>query len=268
MSLEEDFALLGLQVEWGADEALLPDPLDRLRTPEAASRAPAQPAPVLGPVASLSPRTADAPQGTPGERALAAAAGASTLDELRAAMAAFDGCHLRDTAAHLVFAEGNPESPVLLIGDPPGREEDRSGHPFAGAEGQLLDQMLASIRLTRDQIMATPLVPWRPPGGRPVNQGEMALLLPFLHRLIALLEPDFVIIFGNIAARAVLQQPATRKKSTLDWFEFRIPGMQKTINALALPSLADIVKTPPLKRDAWVVLRRLRRALDLKQSDK
>ncbi len=73
----------------------------------------------------------------------------ATLDDLRAALAAFDGCALRDTASNLVFAEGDPASTTLIIGEPPGREEDRSGHPFAGPEGALLDQMLASIGLDR-----------------------------------------------------------------------------------------------------------------------
>ena len=99
---------------------------------------------------SVASRRSRPPKGTAGERALALAGQAATLEDLRAALAGFDGCALRDTASNLVFAEGDPASTTLIIGEPPGREEDRSGHPFAGPEGQLLDQMLASIGLTRD----------------------------------------------------------------------------------------------------------------------
>ncbi|MDR3530581.1 MAG: uracil-DNA glycosylase family protein, partial [Rhodopila sp.] len=170
--MDDAFALLRLQVEWGADEAIDLDPIDCLR--------PVESKPVLLPRPVAAP---EPPKGTPGERALGLAGQASSLEDLRAAVAGFDGCALRDTASNLVFAEGDPASTTLLIGEPPGREEDRSGHPFAGAEGMLLDQMLASIGLTRAQLMLAPLLPWRPPGGRPPNPGEIAVCLPFLHRL-------------------------------------------------------------------------------------
>jgi uracil-DNA glycosylase len=176
--LDDAFALLGLQVEWGADEAIDPTPLDRLRPAEP------KPVPPPGPVAAPEPA-----RGTAGERALAAAAKAGTLEDLRSALTSFDGCALRDTASNLVFAAGDPASTTLIIGDPPAREEDRSGQPFAGPEGQLLDQMLISIGLTRADLMLTPLIPWRPPGGRPPSPGEIAICLPFLHRLIALMKP-------------------------------------------------------------------------------
>lgn len=300
MSLDgDDLALLCLQIEWGADEALLPDPLDRLRprpsgpaphpgrpdkaspdappngahpdgntppdtvrgtTPRGAPGGGAGGAPAGAPGGASSASSAQA--GAPAERALAAAAGAADLAALRAAIAGFDGCHLRDTAAHLVFAEGDADSPILLIGDPPGREEDRTGHPFAGAEGRLLDQMLASIGLQRGQLLLTPLIPWRPPGERLVSAGELALLLPFLHRLIALQAPQRIVIFGATAARALLQRPPPRRRAQVDWAEIRIPTMQKSINTIALPSLAEMLKNPPSRRDAWTALRRLRRALD------
>jgi uracil-DNA glycosylase len=256
-TVDDDWGMLRLQMEWGADEALALEPVDRLRAPAVAETRSRLAAPVVRPVAPIAP-----PVGTPGERALAAAQGASNLEELRAAIAAFDGCHLRQTASHLVFAEGNPESSLLLIGDPPGREEDRSGHPFAGAEGQLLDQMLASVGLTRDQVMATPLIPWRPPGERPVNASELAMLMPFLHRLIGLLQPERVVIFGAVASRALLGQALPRNRKTIDWSDLRIANMQKTIDSIAVPSLGAMLKTPPLRRDAWMALRRVRRALD------
>ena len=248
-------ALLRLQFEWGVDEAIGAEPVDRLR--------PVDPVPVAraGPVARSGP-VEEPPKGTPGERALGLAARAGTLDELRAAIAGFDGCALRDTASNLVFAEGDPTSTTLIIGEPPGREEDRGGHPFAGAEGQLLDQMLASIRLTRAELMLTPLLPWRPPGGRPPSPGEFALCLPFLHRLIVLLKPRRIVLFGATSARTLLPQAQNRRRNSRVWGESSIPGMHVTLATLALPGLAEMLKTPPLRRDAWAGLRLLRRTLD------
>jgi DNA polymerase len=256
--LDDALTLLRLQLEWGADEVLDLEPVDRLRArPVAAAvvrEAPAAPgvaAPLLG---------------TAAERALAAAGAAGTLEALRDALAAFDGCMLRDTASHLVFAEGDPGSHTLIIGEPPGREEDRSGHPFAGAEGDLLDQMLGSIGLVRGELMLTPLLPWRPPGGRPPSAAEIALCLPFLHRLVVLLQPHRVVIFGGTAARVLVLQGQNRRRAPRGWIELSIAGMQKTLPALALPGLSEMLKNPPLRRDAWAGLRMLRRTIDLSQT--
>jgi uracil-DNA glycosylase family 4 len=260
--LDDAFALLRLQVEWGADEAIDTDPSDRLRPVDA------QPAARLAPVAERPnniPR-ADLPKTTPAERALATAEQAATLEQLRAALAAFDGCALRDTASNLVFADGDPASTTLIVGEPPGREEDRGGQPFAGAEGQLLDQMLASIRLSRSDLMLTPLLPWRPPGGRPPSPAEIAICVPFLHRLIVLLKPQRMMLFGGTAARALLPQSPNRRRNPRTWLELSIPGMHTKLPALALPGLAELVKNPVLRRDAWAGLRLLRRALDQAQT--
>jgi len=250
----DDFAMLRLQIEWGADEALDTDPVDRLR--EVVRPPPVQisrPTPVAVPEASKS---------TPAERALAAAGGASSLEELKAAIAAFDGCILRDTAGHLVFAEGDPDSGLVLIGEAPGADEDRTGHVFAGREGALLDKMLASIGLTREHMLLTPLIPWRPPGGRPASAGEVAICLPFLHRLIALIRPTRLVLLGLQTANAILPATARRRRANPAWVECTIPGLPGPLPGLALPGLTALLKNPLERRDAWAGLRLLRRTLD------
>lgn len=258
--MDDALALLRLQIEWGADEAIADEPFNRF-SPIGRTAGPEKP--VVRPAAPVLVRDVPLPRtGTAGERALADAGRAGSVDELRAAIAAFDGCALRDTASNLVFAEGDPSSPTLIVGDPPGREEDRGGHPFAGPEGALLDQMLASVGLERSSLMLTPLVPWRPPGGRPVNPGELALCLPFLHRLIGLMKPRRLVIFGATAARALVGQPITRRRGPRGWLDAGIPAMPDPVPCLALPGMSDMLKNPPLRRDAWTGLRLLRRALD------
>ena len=260
--MDDAFALLCLQVEWGADEALDSDPIDRLSPADRLSPTD-RPRPIESGPAFARPASVPAlPVGGQAERALALAMQAATLDELRATLASFDGCVLRDTASNLVFAEGKPASPILIIGDPPGREEDRSGHPFAGPEGQLLDQMLASIGLTRGELMLTPLLPWRPPGGRPPSPAEIAICQPFLHRLITLLQPDRTVLFGGTAARSILPNAQNRRRGPRGWVEAAIAGVRGTRPVLALPGLGEMLKNPPLRRDAWTGLRLLRRSID------
>ncbi len=201
-----------------------------------------------------------APSATPAERAAASAGQARTLDDLRAALAAFDGCALRDTAANLVFAAGDPDAALMVIGDPPGEAEDRSGTPFAGPDGILLDRMLASIGLARDALLLAPLIPWRPPGGRLPNAGEIAVCLPFLHRLIVLAAPPRILLTSALAARNLLGP--TRRRSAPAWTEATVPGLSAPVPALVMPGPGMVARTSGARREAWAALRLLRRTLD------
>lgn len=241
--------LLLLQMEWGADEALDEAPVDRLRP---APSAPVRPAP-----ARIRPAP-ERPVGTPVERAIRAAAQADTLEALKAAIAGFDGCPLRDMATNMVFAAGNPDAEVMLIGGAPGADEDRTGVPFSGREGALLDQMLGSVGLQREALLLTPLIPWRPPGGRVPNPGELQLYRPFLARLIALTAPSRIVFFGTLAASTVLG--TTQRGRTVGWVETTVEGRATPV--LILPTLSDLLKTPTRRKDAWAGMRLLRRALD------
>ncbi len=246
-------AMLRLQMEWGADEALDEAPVDRLRPV----------APVTAPLPSrIKPPPAPAPTpasiGTPVERAIRAAAQSDGLEALKAAIGGFEGCPLRDMATNIVFATGDPDAGLLLIGGAPAADEDRSGLPFSGREGALLDQMLASIGLKRDAMLLTPVIPWRPPGGRVPNPGELQLYRPFLMRLIALTTPSRIVLFGGLAASTVLG--AAQRGRTVAWIEMPVEG--RTTSVLILPAVADLLKTPSRRKDAWAGMRLLRRALD------
>jgi uracil-DNA glycosylase len=272
----DDLSALRLQIEWGADEALEEAPVDRLLALRAAPPPPAPlpqgegatthrghdtpPPPAGG--GEGAPPAPTPPRATTAERALQATAGAATLDALRAAIAAFDGCALRDTASNLVFAEGDPSADLLLIGEPPGAAEDRSGAPFAGPDGAYLDRMLASIGLDRSRLMLAPLIPWRPPGDRPPSPTELAICLPFLHRLIALLGPRRVLLLGALSARALLPQTASRRRPRGAWIDTPIPGVPKSIPTLPTFSPAELMRSPKDRRAAWADLRLLRRTLD------
>ncbi len=270
----DDLALLRLQIEWGADEALEADPVDRLRvpaaiavlarantTPGAGSQAP-DPPPRIS-LAAVPPRPTPATvAATDGERARRLVEPAGSLEALREAIAGCDFCALRDTASNLVFAEGDPAAGLLVIGDAPGVEEDRGGHPLAGPEGALFDRMLASIGLTRQVLLCAPLIPWRPPGGRAPYAGELAVCLPFLHRLIVLAAPRRMVLLGADAVRALMPERGRRRRTTPEWESVRIPGRAEPLPVLVLPGLMDIRKEALRRRDAWAGLRLLRRGLD------
>jgi uracil-DNA glycosylase len=269
----DDLAALLLQIEWGADEALEEAPVDRLRAVspppaplpqgEGEKSIPKSPPTLAGggweEGAPTRPATS---RPTPADRAFQSAAAATTLEDLRAAIAAFDGCALRDTASNLIFAEGDPSATLLLIGDPPGADEDRSGAAFAGPAGDYLDRMLAAISLERGQLVMAPLIPWRPPGDRPPSQAEIAVCLPFLHRLIALVAPRRLLLMGLLATRSLLPQAASRRRPRGEWMDAAIPGTSLVLPALPTFSAIELMRAPKDRRAAWDDLRLLRRTLD------
>ncbi|MDC6457500.1 uracil-DNA glycosylase [Alphaproteobacteria bacterium] len=134
----------------------------------------------------------------------AALAGITSLADLQSGLAKLDDCPLKHTASNLCFADGNPGARLMIIGEAPGRDEDRMGMPFVGADGQLLDKMIASIGLDRASVYLTNLLPWRPPGNRSPTDEETAMLLPWLFRHVQLAKPEFVLLLGGAAAKLVL----------------------------------------------------------------
>ena len=131
---------------------------------------------------------------------------------MQAILGAYDGCGLKLRATQLVFADGNPEAEIMLIGEAPGAEEDRQGKPFVGKSGQLLDRMLAAIGLDRTKVYIANTVPWRPPGNRTPTPEEMALCLPFLHRQVELVAPKLVMTLGGPAMQTVFPPPTASSR--------------------------------------------------------
>ncbi len=257
-SMHAALAALRLQIEWGADEALEMAPVDRM-----VIRAPAPPRPMTPP--PQRPVAAPAPVAVPPPASQSArdiANAANTFEELRAALAGFDGCPLSHTATKLVFADGNADSGLMLVGEGPGAEEDRAGLPFVGPSGQLLDRMLASIGLDRTKCLITNLIPWRPPGNRNPTDAEVMTCLPFLLRHIALVRPRRLVLLGKLSASALTGNKAGILRMRGKWTEVHVPGLPAPIPALPMLHPAYLLRTPGAKRDAWADLLLLRRTID------
>ena len=254
MDRDAALAALRLQMEWGADEALADAPLDRA----------AAPAPVASPARPAVVRPAPAPAlplVPPAVAANSLASGASSLDALKAAMAALDS-PLRETASNLVFADGVAESGLMMIGEAPGADEDRLGRPFVGVSGRLLDRMVASIGLSRERdFYLTNILPWRPPGNRTPTDAEINLFLPFLLRHVALVRPRHVVLLGGTAAKATLRAKEGITRLRGRWHRLTMEAGE-TLPALATLHPAYLLRSPMAKRDAWSDLILLRRTLD------
>lgn len=258
----DTLSALRLQIEWGADEALEAEPVDRLRPAPVPTRPGHTGSEPTAATAPPMPRSSAAVRAMPAERATRAAAAATTLEELRAAIATFDGSALGGTATSTVFVEGDPACGLLLVGEAPNADADRTGSPFAGPVGAYLEQMLRSVGLGRDAICLAPLLPWRPPGDRPPSPAEIATCLPFLYRIIQIMMPRRIVTLGPLPTRALLGATPIRRRTSPGWQSAAIPGCAVAIPTLTMPSPAILLRVPGQRRAAWADLRWLRHSLD------
>jgi uracil-DNA glycosylase len=261
--------LLRFYAEAGVDEALDEAPRDRfaefaaLQHGQAAAAAAAQasrpPAGARGAAAEARPRAEPARPAAPSvavpdegqvllARELAERAG--TLEELRAGMAAFEGCNLRHTAKSLVFADGNPAGALMLVGEAPGRDEDIEGLPFVGRSGQLLDRMLAAIGIDRTGAYIANVIPWRPPGNRTPTPQETEICRPFIERQIELADPKVVVALGGPSAKVLVGTPEGIMKLRGNW---RVHRTRTGKEIPVMPTLhpAYLLRNPAHKRLAW-----------------
>lgn len=187
---------------------------------------------------------------------------ANTLDELRQAIADFDGIGLKKTASNMVFGDGNPNAKIMLIGDAPAADEDREGKPFVGLNGQLLDKILGCIDLDRQSesplssIYLSNILNWRPPGNRTPAPGEIEASMPFIERHIQLIKPDILIFCGGVTAKVLLGSSDGISKLRKKWHDY-MPQTQefqdgtKPIKAIATFHPMQLLTTPAHKRAVW-----------------
>lgn len=182
--------------------------------------------------------------------AQAMAAKASTLAELKVALEAYDGCALKKGAATTVFADGTPVQRIMMIGEAPGRDEDRAGLPFVGRAGQLLDKMLASINLSRtENVYITNVLNWRPPENREPELTEVAKCIPFLRRHIELVDPEIIVLLGASAAKNVMGMSDGIMRLRGRWLEYRVNGRMVPVMPTLHP--AYLLRRAIDKRLAW-----------------
>jgi DNA polymerase len=232
-----------------ADHALVARPLERAMPPAMVQ------APLIAPSQPLAPAPDEAISS-----AREAAASAPTLEALRALLERFDGCALKSTATRLVFADGNPQARIMLVGEAPGRDEDIEGLPFVGRSGKLLDLMLAAIGLDRSKVYIANVIPWRPPGNRTPTPQETQICLPFIRRQIELVDPDVLVTLGNPSTQAILSTREGIMRTRGRWIDYDTG--RRSIRALPTFHPAYLLRQPSYKRMSWQDLRAIATAVD------
>ena len=263
--------LIAFYLDAGADALVGEEPVDRMADESPGSPAPSSvrrdslPSPLPGKATGLAESRTFFQSAAPAspEAAVMAARQAAkntgTLEELRVLLDTFEGCALRATATRLVFADGNPQSRVMFVGEAPGYDEDISGKPFVGRSGKLLDLMMAAVGLDRTNAYIANVMPWRPPGNRTPTPQETAICLPFIRRQIELANPDIVVCLGGPAMQTLLGIKDGITRSRGRWFPYDTGTRE--IKALATFHPAFLLRSPLQKRFAWRDFLALKKAL-------
>jgi len=253
-------SLLAFWTESGVDALYGETPTDRTAAtpkpaaPTSTAPSPARPAPSPAKPAPSAPLTPTEVAADGHAEAVAearrAAAAATDLDALKAAISAFDGCPLKAGARQAVFSRGTSTAPVMVIGEAPGADEDAQGAPFVGRAGQLLDKMLAAAVLA-ERVFITNTVFWRPPGNRTPTPSEQAICAPFLERAIALVKPKALLLVGGASAKALLKRNEGILSLRGRWFEWKSHDGSLEIPALPTLHPAFLLRQPAAKRKSW-----------------
>lgn len=173
------------------------------------------------------------------------------MNALRQRVAACVRCQeLAKTRTQTVFGVGNPEARILFLGEAPGADEDARGEPFVGAAGQLLNKIIAACGLQREEIYICNILRCRPPGNRTPLPSEAANCREFLDGQIAIIDPEFIVCWGAVAAQNLLATDEKIGRLRGRWFQH---GRAKVLCTYH-PSY--LLRNPAAKKDVWEDMKR------------
>ena len=184
----------------------------------------------------------------------------SKLADLKEKISNINNCDLKSNAKQIVFGDGNPKSPVMIIGEGPGQKEDELGKPFVGDAGQLLNKMLTAINLKRENLYVTNVVNYRPPNNRKPESSEMNRYSEFLREHISIIDPKILILMGSTAMEAMFGSKIKISKERGVWKELIINN--KTYLTMITFHPAYLLRQADQKKYSWADLKEIRKKVD------
>ena len=178
------------------------------------------------------------------------------LDKLRNKISLIKNCELKKSATNLVFADGNIDSKIMIIGEGPGAQEDIEGKPFVGRAGKLLDKMLSSIKLDRTKVYISNVVNYRPPSNRKPTDEEINRYFPYLINHIEIINPQILVLLGSTALNAIYGSESVISKIRGKWLSKDVGKIKPWIIASFHP--AFLMRQPAQKKFAWIDLKMIR----------
>ena len=184
----------------------------------------------------------------------------SKLEILKNNIEDIQNCNLKKNASKIVFADGNIQSPIMIIGEGPGQKEDELGKPFVGDAGNLLNKMLKAINIEREKIYITNVVNYRPLNNRKPEPSEINRYSEYLKEHISIINPKILILMGSTAMEALLGSNKRISKERGQWKEIIIK--QKNYKTIVTFHPAYLLRKPDQKKFSWEDLKIIRKEIE------
>ena len=184
----------------------------------------------------------------------------SLLENLKKKIFEVSDCELKKNSKQIVFSDGDPGSPIMIIGEGPGQKEDEIGKPFVGDAGILLNKMLEAINIKRTKVYITNVVNYRPPNNRKPEPSEINRYSVFLREHINIIDPKLLILMGSTAMEALFGQTLKISKERGRWKELIVN--QKTYSTILTFHPAYLLRQPDQKKLSWTDLKMIKQKIE------
>ena len=185
------------------------------------------------------------------------------INELKLRINSINDCNLKDNSKKIVLGDGNINSPLMLVGEAPGLEEDNTGLTFLGEVGDLLKKMLIAINIKRENIYSTYAVNFRPPEDRKPTSTEIKRYSKFLQKHISIIKPRIIILMGSTAMESLTGLNSKISKERGIWKEVIVQNT--TYNVIITFNPSYLLKVPENKKHSWEDLKKIKqKIIDLK----
>ena len=184
----------------------------------------------------------------------------SLLENLKSKILKLDDCELKKNSKQIVFSDGDPQSPIMVIGEGPGQKEDETGKPFVGDAGLLLNKMFEAINIERPKLYITNVVNYRPPNNRKPEPSEINKYSVFLREHINIIDPKILILMGGTAMEALFGKDLKISKERGKWKELIIN--QNTYQTILTFHPAYLLRQPDQKKYSWIDLKMIKKKID------
>ena len=185
---------------------------------------------------------------------------AKLLLELKKQIDSIENCNLKDNSQNLVLGDGNINSPIMLIGEAPGAEEDKSSTTFKGEVGELLNKMLLAIEIKRQNIYCSYAINFRPPEDRKPTSLEIKRYSVFLKKHISIINPKIVVLMGSSAMEAVTGINSKISSERGKWKEIILKN--KTYPLIVTFNPSYLIRFPENKKYSWEDLKKIKQKIN------
>ena len=185
------------------------------------------------------------------------------INELKKLINSLQKCNLKDNSKNLILGDGNYDSPIMIIGEAPGKEEEETNKTFQGEHGALLEKMLLAINIKKENVYSSYAINFRPPEDRKPTSQEIKRYSVFLKEHISIIDPKIVILFGSTAMESIISSNKRISNERGKWKEIILKN--KTYPLIVTFNPSYLIRFPENKKFSWEDLKKIKqKILDLK----